>query len=130
MPSSTDPVPPTEVRPPTHRRTFSNEYKRRILREADAASSPGEIGALLRREGLYSSNLTAWRAARDRGELTGEARPRGPAPQTADAREARIQELEHENARLSSRIARAEALLELQKKVAELLAATLPGGTS
>lgn len=130
MPSPTNPVPPTEVRPSTHRRTFSNEYKRRILREADSASSPGEIGALLRREGLYSSNLTAWRAARDRGELTGEARPRGPAPQTVDARDARIQELERENARLSSRMARAEALLELQKKVAELLAATLPGGTS
>jgi transposase-like protein len=66
---------PTEVSPKAKRRTFTTEYKRRILREADACKRPGEMGALLRREGLYSSHVTEWRAARDRGELAGKGSP-------------------------------------------------------
>ena len=61
-------VPPTEVSPKASRRRFSAKYKRRVLREVDACSESGEIAALLRREGLYSSHLTNWRQARDRGQ--------------------------------------------------------------
>src|SRR5205807_7224039 len=64
------------------RRRFTLEYKRKIVREADGCKTPGAVGALLRREGLYSSHLTPWRAARDRGELAGVApKQRGPIPQ-------------------------------------------------
>ena len=117
---------PTEVSPKAKRRTFTTEYKRRILREADACKRPGEMGALLRREGLYSSHVTEWRAARDRGELAGKTRPRGPKPKQVDARDARIAELERETVRLQLRLRRAEAIVDLQKKVAELLGMPLP----
>ena len=75
------------------------EYKRKIVREADGCKTSGAIGALLRQEGLYFSHLTAWRAARDRGELAGLARKRGPVPQTPDPRDKKIAELEREAAR-------------------------------
>jgi transposase-like protein len=104
------------------RRRFTVEYKRRILKEADSCKGSGEVGALLRREGLYSSHLSAWRAARDRGELAGSApRKRGPAPTPIDPRDKRIMELERENRKLAKRAERAEALVEVQKKVSELL---------
>ena len=115
------PAAPTEVTPTAKRRTFTAEYKRGILREADACKQPGQVGALLRREGLYSSHLTEWRHARERGELAGETRRRGPSPKAVDARDGRIAELERENVRLQHRVKRAEAIVELQKKVAELL---------
>jgi len=123
--STTTPT-PTEVTSKAKRRTFTTEYKRRILSEADACKRSGEMGALLRREGLYSSHVTEWRAARDRGELAGETRPRGPKPKQVDARDARIAELERETAQLQLRLKRAEAVLDLQKKVAELLGMPLP----
>jgi hypothetical protein len=85
------------------------------------------VGALLRREGLYSSHLTTWRAARDRGELTGAGPRRGPKPKEVDPRDRRIEQLEKENARQTRRADRAEALVELQKKGAELLGRVLPG---
>lgn len=98
------------------RRRFTREYKRRILREADRCRKPGEIGALLRREGLYSSQLSAWRAARDRGELGGQgARKRGPEPKPPDPSAKRIALLERENERLRKRAERAEALVEVPK---------------
>jgi transposase-like protein len=104
------------------RRTFSAEFKRRILREADGCKEPGEVSALLRREGLYSSHLTEWRKARERGDLAGGTKARGPAPKPApDARDRRIAELERENTRLDKRARRAEAMVALQKKVAALL---------
>ncbi len=104
------------------RRRFTVEYKRRIVKEADSCRGSGEIGALLRREGLYSSHLSAWRAARDRGELAGGApRKRGPAPTPVDPRDKRIVELERTNRKLAKRAERAEALVEVQKKVSELL---------
>jgi len=109
------------------RRRFTREYKRRILREADRCRKPGEIGALLRREGLYSSQLSAWRAARDRGELGGQgARKRGPEPKPPDPSAKRIALLERENKRLRRRAERAEALVEVQKKLSELLGVELP----
>jgi len=111
-----------EVLARPERRRFSREYKRRILREADRCRKPGEIGALLRREGLYSSQLSAWRAARERGELGGDAaRRRGPEPKTPDASAKRIAELERENRQLRKRAERAEALVEVQKKLSQLL---------
>ena len=104
------------------RRRFTVEYKRRIVKEADSCKGSGDVGALLRREGLYSSHLSAWRAARDRGELAGAGpRKRGPSPTPLDPREKRISELERENRKLAKRAERAEALVEVQKKVSELL---------
>ena len=104
------------------RRRFTVEYKRRIVKEADSCKGSGEIGELLRREGLYSSHLSAWRAARDRGELAGNVpRRRGPAPKPVDPRDKRIVELERANRKLAKRAERAEALVEVQKKVSELL---------
>ena len=119
-------VPEVEVLAKAERRRFTLEYKRQILKEADGCRQPGELGALLRREGLYSSHIAAWRAARARGELSGTApKKRGPkaAPPNPDAK--RILQLERENRRLQARAERAEALVELQKKVAALLG-TLP----
>jgi transposase-like protein len=113
--------PEIEVAAKATRRRFTVEYKRTILRAANACRTPGAVGALLRREGLYSSHLTAWRAARERGELAGAARKRGPTRQVADPRDKRITELERESSRWRKRAERAEALVELQKQVAALL---------
>jgi transposase-like protein len=120
-------TPPTEVKPKATRRRFTKEYKLKILKEADACKKPGELGALLRREGLWSSHLSTWRAARDRGELVGRgSRKRGPKATTKNPLEKRVRELERENARLLKRAKRAEGLVEVQKKVAELFGETLP----
>ena len=111
-----------EVVAKAERRRFPAEYKRRIVREADRCTKPGEIGALLRREGLYSSLLTTWRAARDRGELEGlSAKKRGPKVVAPDPRDKKIAELEREVGRQSKRAERAEALVDVQKKLAALL---------
>src|SRR5712692_3121718 len=108
------------------RRRFTAEYKRRIVREADRCTKPGEIGALLRREGLYSSLLTTWRAARDRGELEGlTAKKRGPKVVPPDPRDKKIAEQEREITRWKKRAERAEALVDVQKKVAALLGSPL-----
>lgn len=116
-----------EVLAKAERRRFTLEYKRQILQQADACTKPGELGALLRREGLYSSHLAAWRAARSRRELSGSRTPkRGPKPRVVPADSKRILELERENRRLRVRAERAEALVELQKKVAALLGNDLP----
>ena len=117
--------PEVEVAAKARRRRFTLEYKRRVVREADTGKTPGAVGALLRREGLYSSHLAVWRAARDRGELAGSAKKRGPIPQGVDPRDQRIAELERETARWQQRAERAEALVEVQKKVAALLGTPL-----
>ena len=114
------------------RRRFTAAYKRKILRAADACTQPGAIGVLLRREGLYSSHLTTWRAQRERGELLGLApKRRGPAPKPKNPLMAKVAALEREVTRYKARTERAEALVALQKKVAELLGIALPqtGGT-
>jgi len=114
--------PEVEVVAKAERRRFTGEYKRRIVREADRCTKPGEIGALLRREGLYSSHLVTWRAARDRGELAGlSPKQRGPKVAPPDPRDKRIAEQEREIARWQKRAERAEAFVEVQKKVAALL---------
>ena len=116
-----------EVLEKPQRRRFTLEYKRRIVREADRCRKPGEVGALLRREGLYTSHLSAWRAARDRGELGGGGtRKRGPEPKAPDPSAKRIAKLEQENRKLRKRAERAEGLVEVQKKLSELLGIDLP----
>src|SRR3954452_196274 len=104
-------VPDPELVERASRRRFTAEYKLRILRETDACTRPGEIGALLRREGLYTSHLTAWRKQRDAGALAGLERTRGRKP--ADPRDA-------ENAALRRRAERAEAELEKARRVIEI----------
>ncbi len=119
MPLSTLEV---EVMAKPTRRRYSAEYKLRILREADASTRRGEIGALLRREGLYSSNLTAWRKQREKRELEGlSQKRRGPLPKENNPLADKVKALERETARLRARAERAEGLVELQKKVSEIL---------
>jgi transposase len=113
------PTPDPEVPATAKRRTFPAEYRLRILKQVDACKKPGEVGALLRREGLYSSLLVNWRRQRARGELVaGRGRRRGPVAQPVDPR---VHQLEVENRRLQRKLARAETIITLQKKIAELL---------
>ena len=115
-------VPDPEVADRPVRRRFSTEYKLRILRQADRCAKPGEIGALLRREGLYSSHLTTWRHERDRGALAAlSAKKRGRKAEPPNPLARRVAELERENAKLQRRLKRAEIIIEVQKKVSELL---------
>jgi transposase-like protein len=115
-----------EVMAKATRRRFSAAYKLKILREAEACTQPGELGALLRREGLYFSNVRTWRAQRQAGELSGLApKQRGPAPKAQNPLAAKVAGLERDVTRYKARAERAEALVELQKKVAELLGTEL-----
>jgi len=110
------PVPPDpEVRARHARRRFTTAYKLEMLRKAEACTRHGELGALLRKEGLYSSHLITWRQQRERG-LT--PKKRGPKAVPVDPR---LKKLEQENRRLTTRLQKAEALLDFQKKVAALL---------
>ena len=112
-------VPDPEVRAKVQRRRFSVEYRLRIVKQADACKKHGELGALLRREGLYASHLITWRRQREQGELVaGRARKRGPTPKPVDPR---MKPLEIENRRLQRKLQRAETIITLQKKVAEIL---------
>jgi transposase-like protein len=104
------------------RRSFTAEYKRRILKEADACSTPGAVGALLRREGLYSSHLVEWRRARARGELAAlTPKKRGRKPTPVDPRDRKLAELERQLTHVTGRAERAEALVKAQKNLAALL---------
>lgn len=115
-----------EVLSKPKRRNFTKEYKLGVLREADRCRAPGEVGALLRREGLYSSQLYRWRLARERGELAGRGtRKRGPKAKPVNERDKRIAQLEREKRKLEARLARAEGLIEAQKKMAELFGTEL-----
>ena len=116
-----------EVLAKAERRRFTAEYKLKVLRETDGCKQAGEIGALLRREGLYWSNLTNWRKQRASGELAGlSARKRGPQRREKNVLAERVRELERENERLKRRAERAEGIVELQKKVSEILGIDLP----
>jgi transposase len=111
------------------RRQFTVGYKLRILSEADAARTTGEIGALLRREGLYSSHLAAWRRQREEGILTAlSPRRRGRPASSPEQRE--LARLRQENERLGQRLVAAEAVIEIQKKVAFLLGLVEPSQPS
>jgi transposase-like protein len=118
--------PEVEVVEKASRRRFTVEYKRKIVREADGCRTAGAVGALLRREGLYSSHLTTWRVARDQGELAGPTtKKRGPVARPQDARDKVIADQARELARWKQRAERAEALVELQKKLSALLGTPL-----
>lgn len=126
-------VSPTEVRPNKTRRTFSIAYKRRILTLADGCTQLGEIGQLLRREGLYSSHLTDWRKQQLQGVFERTDAPvRGPKPKLVDDKDRRVQKLEQDNALLlrklqqqTLRAQKAEAQVAFQKKIACLLGADI-----
>jgi transposase-like protein len=109
------------------RRRFTAEYKRKVLQEADACTESGQIGALLRREGLYSSHLVTWRHARKRGELEGLApKKRGPKAQESNPLARELAAKEREIARLKAENAKLQIICEVQKKVSLLLGVTLP----
>lgn len=120
------PIPDPEVPAKPRRRQFTAEYKRSIVEQAEACRDEGAIGALLRREGLYSSHLTTWRRQREQGELQALApKKRGRKP-TANPLADENQRLRAENARLSRRLQQAELIIDVQKKVSALLGISLP----
>ena len=119
-------VPNSEVVEHAHRRCFMASYKMRILHEADDCA-PGQLGALLRREGLYSSHLAKWRQLRDHGGLAALAAPRRGRP-ARDASELALARLRQENERLTRRLSAAEAVIDIQKKVSALLGLTSTTG--
>ena len=115
-------VPDPEVVPTAKRRRFSAAYKSRILEEADACTEPGEIGALLRREGIFSSYLTRWRREREQGQSDAlNPKKRGPKASVDEALAKEIAQLRRENERLEARLAQAETIIDVQKKLSELL---------
>ena len=121
------PIPDPAVPEKPVRRRFTAEYKLRILREADACSQPGQLGALLRREGLYSSHLTAWRQQRDEGTLAGLTPKRRGRKAKPDAPLiAENERLKRENQRLAAKLRQAETIIEVQKKLSEILGIPLP----
>lgn len=116
-------MPKTEVIAKAKRKQFSAAEKLRILREVDACQGSGEIGALLRREGIYSSYLTTWRRQRERGELDGLApQKRGPKEDPQAAANARLQ---RENERLREELRKAHLIIDVQKKVSQILGVPL-----
>jgi transposase-like protein len=115
-----------EVNAKPERRQFTAEYKRRILEEVDACTEAGQIGALLRREGLYSSNLTHWRQQRAEGSLKAlSPKKRGPKPDPVAAENAALRRRVE---RLEADLKRAETIIEVQKKLSELLGLPDPSG--
>jgi transposase-like protein len=113
---------PPELSARPRRRTFTAKDKLRILAEADRVTEPGGIGAILRREGLYSSALTDWRRQRDAGAYAAMVpAKRGPKTAEANPLAAALALSQQNNARLTRRLARAEAIIDIQKKVASLL---------
>jgi transposase len=104
------------------RRQFSAEYKLRILKEADACSQLGDVGKLLRREGLYSSHLTTWRRQRERGALNGlKANKRGRKVSKRNPLLSEVERLRKEKEQLTKQLKQAELIIEVQKKVSQLL---------
>ncbi len=121
MPSPADPPNP-EVPEKAVRRHFTAEYKLDILRKADQCQTPGEVGALLRREGLYSSNLTTWRRQRDAGILSGlKPKQRGRKPSPNHPLQDENARLRKENFRLQKRLKKAELIIDIQKKISQML---------
>ena len=116
-------IPDPEVVPKARRRQFTTEYKLRIIREADACTEPGQIGSLLRREGLYSSYLSKWRQQREEGQFQAlSSGKRGRKNQGPSAAE--LAELQRENERLRARLEQAEIIIDVQKKLSKLLGLT------
>lgn len=119
IPNEASPPDPEVAERPVRRR-FTAEYKQRILREADQCG-PGELGALLRREGLYASHLTKWRKQREEAEREALApKKRGRKAKEPNPLAQRLAELERENERLKKRLQQAETVIEVQKKISEI----------
>jgi len=116
-------LPETEVIEKAKRRQYTAEYKLRILEEVEACKGSGQVGALLRREGLYSSLVSKWRQQRAQGSLEGlGAHKRGPK---GDPQAVELVRLQRENERLRERLRKAELIIEVQKKVAQMLGAPI-----
>jgi len=114
--------PDPEVSEKPVRRRFSAEYKIRILDLADGCVAPGSVGALLRREGLCSSHLNQWRSRRRQGGLTAlKPKTRGPKGGTRNPLNSEVSRLRKENERLGKRLKQAELIIDIQKKVSEML---------
>jgi transposase-like protein len=112
--------PDPEVTPKAKRRIFAAAYKKKILAEADAAAGSGQIGELLRREGIYSSTLTRWRRERDSAVDSAFSQKRGPEPKR-NPLTAENEKLRRQNQRLQEDLRKAEIIIDVQKKVAMLL---------
>jgi transposase len=118
--------PDPEVRETPVRRRFSAEYKLRILRLADTCTKPGSLGALLRREGLYASNLRTWRHQRDAGTLEAlKPKKRGRKAHDCNPLTGEVERLRKDNERLAKRLRQAEFIIDVQKKVSQVLGITL-----
>jgi transposase len=116
-------IPDPEVVPKAKRRQFTVKYKLRIIGEADACTEPGQIGSLLRREGLYSSYLSKWRQQREDGQLQAlSSKKRGRKPEDPSVEE--LAQLQRENERLRTRLEQAEIIIDVQKKLSKLLGLT------
>ncbi len=116
----------SEVPEKAKRRRFEASYKLRVLEEADRLTEAGEVGALLRREGLYASHLAHWRRQRDEGSLSGlTPKRRGRKAKRKDPLAKELDKLRRENQRLAERLRQAEMIIDVQKKVSEMLATPL-----
>jgi transposase-like protein len=122
--------PDPEVPEQAKRRRFSAKYKLRILREADACTEKGQLGRLLRREGLYSSHITTWRRQREEGSLKGLAPKKRGRKSKKSPKSKRVAQLESENRRLRRKLEQAEAIIDIQKKVSTLLGISMNGPES
>jgi len=119
--------PDPEVCEKKPRRRFTASYKLRILKEFDACTQPVEKGALLRREGLYHSNICTWSRQREKGELQGLApKKRGRRAKGVNPLAKRVAQLEWENRRLNEKLRKAETIIEVQKKISEILGISQP----
>ncbi len=126
--SAAAPPDPEVVDKPSRRR-FSPAYKLRILEEVDRCTEPGEVGRILRREGLYSSSLATWRKAARNGSLTALSKKRGRKPERNPLDE-KVRKLERQNARLENELRKAHLIIDVQGKVAGLLGISLDDGTN
>jgi transposase len=118
-------VPDPEVEPRAQRRRFTGAYKLEILREAQMCQGPGEIGALLRREGLYASHLAKWRKLKREGGEQALGQPRGRKPDPDTVVRQQLRQLERDNQRLQRKLKQAEQIIEVQKKLSEILGISL-----
>jgi|TARA_B100000959_G_scaffold216523_1_gene228189 transposase-like protein len=123
-PGSSDEPPDPQVKPKTIRRAFTTAYKVSILEQADQCQGHGEVGALLRREGLYSSHLSSWRRLRREGTLQAlKHKKHGPKPTLAPVERRELEQLRRRNAKLEQELEKARTIIDVQKKLSSILAA-------
>lgn len=116
----------TEVAPQAKRRSYTAEYKMRIVREAEQCTKHGEMGILLRREGLYSSTVSLWRRQSEKGMISNMKNQKRGRKKKMTENDKRIQDLERENARLRKDLKQAETIIEIQKKISDLMGISQP----